>query len=147
MKFSNLILSGIIISALAFSGCEKEIVSRNMEFEALNPAKTDTASWRWKTILLTKADEFPVTSPIAITAPDYKLELLEIKSWQNKMTGQEKDIVKYWSAGVVLRWNEIMRELVAKYNLPPYQNEDNSYPIPNAANPLAYPYFPFSQHC
>ena len=73
MKFSNLILSGIIISALAFSGCEKEIVSRNMEFEALNPANTDTAAWRWKTILLTKADEFPVASPIAITAPDYKL--------------------------------------------------------------------------
>ena len=144
MKFSNLILSGIIISALAISGCEKEIVSRNMEFEALNPANTDTAAWRWKTILLTKADEFPLASPIAITAPDYKLELLEIKSWQNKMSDKEKDLVKYWSAGVVLRWNEIMRELVAKYNLPPYQNDDNTYPIPNAANPLAYPYFPFS---
>jgi hypothetical protein len=44
----------------------------------------------------------------------------------------------------VLRWNEIMRELVAKHNIPPYQNEDGSYPFPSAANPFAYPTFPFS---
>jgi hypothetical protein len=37
-----------------------------------------------------------------------------------------------------------MRSLVAKYNLPPYQNPDGTYPAPNANNPLAYPYFPFA---
>src|SRR5687768_5605255 len=37
-----------------------------------------------------------------------------------------------------------MRELVAKHNLPPYQNPDNTYPAPNANNPLAYPQFPFA---
>ena len=37
-----------------------------------------------------------------------------------------------------------MRELVAKHNLPPYQNEDGSYPAPSAANPFNYPQFPFS---
>ena len=37
-----------------------------------------------------------------------------------------------------------MRELVAKYNLPPYQNADGTYPIPSAANPFAYPLFPFA---
>ena len=60
------------------------------------------------------------------------------------MTSDEKRIVKYWSAGAVLRWNEILRELVAKHNLPPYQNPDGTYPIPNANNPLAYPQFPFA---
>jgi hypothetical protein len=44
----------------------------------------------------------------------------------------------------VLRWNEIMRGLVAKHNLPPYQLEDGSYPAPNANNPFSYPEFPFS---
>jgi hypothetical protein len=130
--------------ACFFTSCEKEIVSRNEEFAALNPLNSDTGAGKWKTVLLTSPDEFPVPAPLAITAADYKLELLEIKSWQNKMTSQEKEQVKYWSAGVVLRWNEIMRELVAKYNLPPYQNADGTYPIPNAANPLAYPFFPFS---
>ena len=43
-----------------------------------------------------------------------------------------------------LRWNEILRELVAKHNLPPYQNPDGTYPAPNANNPLAYPQFPFA---
>ena len=37
-----------------------------------------------------------------------------------------------------------MRGLVAKYNLPPYQKADGTYPIPSGANPFAYPQFPFS---
>ena len=37
-----------------------------------------------------------------------------------------------------------MRELVAKYNLPPYQNADGTYPFPSANNPFAYPLFPFA---
>ncbi|MEO6188335.1 MAG: phosphatase PAP2 family protein, partial [Ginsengibacter sp.] len=53
-------------------------------------------------------------------------------------------IIKYWSAGAVLRWNEIMRELVAKYNLAPYQNPDGTYPGPNSNNPFEYPQFPFA---
>jgi hypothetical protein len=60
------------------------------------------------------------------------------------MTDDEKAKIKHWSAGAVLRWDEIMRELVAKHNLPPYQNEDGTYPIPSGANPFAYPQFPFS---
>ena len=43
-----------------------------------------------------------------------------------------------------MRWNELMRELVAKYNLPPYHNPDGTYPAPSAANPFAYPLFPFA---
>jgi hypothetical protein len=33
---------------------------------------------------------------------------------------------------------------VARHNLAPYQNADNTYPIPSPANPFAYPQFPFS---
>ena len=36
------------------------------------------------------------------------------------------------------------RGLVAKYNLPPYQSPDGTYPIPSAANPFTYPLFPFA---
>ena len=63
---------------------------------------------------------------------------------QQNLTGEQKNEIKYWSAGAVLRWNEIMRELVAKHNLPPYQNEDGTYPIPSSVNPFNYPQFPFS---
>ena len=40
--------------------------------------------------------------------------------------------------------NEILRGLVAKYNLAPYQNADGTYPFPSSTNPFAYPQFPFS---
>jgi hypothetical protein len=43
-------------------------------------------------------------------------------------------MVNYWGAGAVLRWNEIMRERVAKHNIPPYQNADGTYPISQANN-------------
>jgi hypothetical protein len=70
--------------------------------------------------------------------------LNEIKSWQAKLTDEHNRIIRYWSAGAVLRWNEILRELVAKHNLPPYQTPDGTYPAPNANNPFAYPQFPFA---
>ena len=88
--------------------------------------------------------EFPVAAPIATNSPAYIAELNEIKSYQRELTEKQKEIIKYWSAGAILRWNEILRQLVAKHNLAPYQNEDSTYPAPNAANPFAYPQFPFS---
>ena len=47
------------------------------------------------------------------------------------------------SADVVLHWNEILLELVARADLPPAPNPDGTYPVPDAANPFAYPTFPF----
>ena len=53
-------------------------------------------------------------------------------------------MIAYWSGGGVLRWNQILRELVARYNLPPAPRADGTYPAPDAANPFADPAFPFS---
>ncbi len=74
----------------------------------------------------------------------YTADLIEIKSLQKNLNKDQENSIKYWAAGGVLRWNEIMRGLVAKYNLPPKANSDTSYPIPSANNPLAYPLFPFT---
>jgi hypothetical protein len=139
---SLLIFSGCLASV--FTYCSKETASRTDETPALSPAKTDINAGTWKTILLTAADEFPLPPPAAITTPDYTAQLNEIKSWQANITPEQDRSIRYWSAGSVLRWNEILRELVAKHNLPPYQNTDGTYPAPNANNPLAYPQFPFS---
>jgi membrane-associated phospholipid phosphatase len=119
-------------------------VERNLLFPALNPAKTDSNAGAWKPILLSAANEFPVPAPAVVTSPAYIAELNEIKAWQRNLTSEQKNIIQYWSAGAVLRWNEILRELVAKHNVPPYQNPDGTYPAPSAANPFAYPVFPFS---
>lgn len=127
-----------------FVSCKKDIEGRTDNTPALAPANIDVNAGTWKTILLTGPTDFPVAAPIATTTPDYIAQINEIKTWQGDLTSQEKAIVKYWSAGAVLRWNEILRDLVAKHNLPPYQNADGTYPFPNANNPLAYPQFPFA---
>lgn len=128
----------------SLSACSKDFEELNLMIPALNPTANDANAGSWKPILLTNPNEIPVSAPIAKTAPDYTAQINEIKAWQKNISEDERRLVKYWSAGAVLRWNEIMRELVAKYNLPPFQNENGTYPLPNANNPLAYPYFPFS---
>ncbi len=132
-----------VVTVLNIS-CSKEITEENETYELLNPTRPDANAGTWKPILLTAPNEFPCAVPIATTSPDYVLQLNEIKSFQNDITSDKRKIVNYWGAGAVLRWNEIMRELVAKHNIPPYQNADGTYPIPQANNPLAYPTFPFS---
>ncbi|HZH36857.1 MAG TPA: phosphatase PAP2 family protein [Flavisolibacter sp.] len=134
-------LAGFILVVLS---CSKAITERTDGAPALAPANQDLRAGTWKTVLLTSPTEIAVPAPIATNSPDYVAQINEIKTWQANLTSTEREMVKYWTAGAVLRWNEIMRELVAKHNRPPYQNADGSYPLPNAANPLAYPTFPFA---
>ncbi len=126
------------------AGCKQEIVNRTENIAVLNPEKTDIDAGLWKPVLLSRPDEFAVAAPEAVTSTTYKQELTSLKEMQQNISSEQEKQIRYWSAGGVLRWNEILRELVAKYNLPPYQNADGTYPIPAAANPFAYPLFPFS---
>jgi hypothetical protein len=142
--FLVIVVTGLIAGSTVFNSCSKSIDEANMSYPMINPTRTDANAGTWKPILLTTANEFPVATPIAATSPDYIIQLNEIKSFQNNITADEKKLVAYWGAGAVLRWNEIMRELVALHNLPPYQNADGTYPVPSANNPLAYPTFPFA---
>ncbi|PWV48334.1 PAP2 superfamily protein [Chitinophaga sp. S165] len=139
--YSVIVFMAAVIVIIA---CNKDIEGRTDNIPALAPANLDLNAGAWKPVLLTSPSEFAVAAPGVTTSPDYIAQINEIKAWQADMTKEEERIVKYWSAGGVLRWNEIMRELVAKHNLPPYQNEDGTYPVPSAANPLAYPLFPFA---
>lgn len=141
-KFIYYILSPFLL--YAFSSCSKSLDEVNASFPQLAPSKIDLNAGSWKPILLSAADEFPLAAPVATSSSGYVAELNEIKAWQHKLTEREEAIINYWSVGGVLRWNEIMRELVAKHNLPPYQNADGTYPAPSAANPFAYPVFPFA---
>ncbi|MGZ3845104.1 MAG: phosphatase PAP2 family protein, partial [Flavisolibacter sp.] len=143
-KKTLLFIPVLIYTLMQVTSCSKEITDRTANAPALTPAKTDLDAGGWKPILLNSATDFPVAAPIATNSPDYVAQINEIKSWQSNISPDEKAMVKYWSAGAVFRWNEILRELVAKHNVPPYQNADGTYPAPNANNPLAYPLFPFA---
>jgi hypothetical protein len=136
--------------ALVFAGivlwsCNKsDLNDKSLDFPSLQPANLDLNAGTWRPVLLTSPDEFALQAPMATNTPAYTAEVNEIKAYQRNLTDEQKASIKYWSAGAVLRWNEILRELVAVHNLPPYQNEDGTYPAPNAANPFAYPQFPFA---
>ncbi len=134
-----------LMGALFFySSCKKDIISRNDLYPALTPATEDLNADTWKPVLITNPSVFTVAAPAAVTSPAYVADLNEIKAYQRSLTSDQQAIIKYWSAGAVLRWNEILRQLVAKHNLAPYQNIDGTYPAPSSTNPFAYPQFPFS---
>ena len=134
----------ITTAVMLLTACNKSISDRTADLPALNPANLDLNAGTWKPVLLSRPDTFAVAAPVATSSPLYAADLNEIKAYQRSLTGDQVEQIKYWSAGGVLRWNEIMRGLVAKYNLPPYQNADGTYPIPSSANPFANPVFPFS---
>jgi hypothetical protein len=138
------IIQLLTILSFQWMACSKNVAERNEQYPSLNPARIDTAAGNWLPILLTSSAEFSVPPPVATNTPTYLAELNEIKSWQQNLTAQQQQMIRYWSAGAVLRWNEILRTLVAKRNLPPYQNPNGTYPFPSAANPFAYPIFPFA---
>jgi len=132
------------VAAIVIVSCSKDINERTEGLPPLNPESLDIDAGTWKTVLLSRPDTFMVAAPALTNSPAFLADINEIKAYQHSLTATQKSSIQYWAAGGVLRWNEIMRELVAKYNLPPYQNLDGSYPIPSAANPFNYPQFPFS---
>jgi len=134
----------VLIASVFLGSCNKSVVDRTTSYPALAPANIDLNADTWKPVLAKDPTVFTLAAPDALTSPAYVADINEIKGYQSNLTSDQKAIISYWSAGAVLRWNEILRDLVAKHNLPPYQNLDGSYPAPNSANPFAYPQFPFS---
>lgn len=110
----------------------------------LNPKSSDANAGAWKTILSFSKDSYLPASPLDQNDAAFKQQLNDIVELQKNLSDADRSNLNYWGTGGVLRWNEILRQLVAKYNLPPVNNPDGSYPIPSAANPLAYPFFPFA---
>lgn len=131
-------LAGVIIS------CDKTVTEPIKE--AYTPLSLDEKAGTWKTYVLASPMDVAVAVPKAATDAAY---LKELDSLKNKIlpavSSTNKDAVAYWGAGAVYRWNEIARELAARYNLAPAYNEElGKYPVPDATNPLADPKFPFA---
>ncbi len=138
-KFSLFILATFITMQ-----CSKKVVNVDANLPPLNPSSLDSTGGTWKTILLSNAPQVPIPSPSASNSSDYMNELSQIKLMQQGMNASDQAMVSYWTAGYVLRWNETLRGLVAKYNLPTAVGDNNIYPIPSPSNPFNYPQFPFS---
>lgn len=116
------------------TACEKYIDSDGTELAALAPAKTDVEAATWKPYTLVSQKEFPVATPEAVTSDNYLKEIAEVKTAVANLTEDQRNAIRYWNGGGILRWNQIMRQLVAKNNLSPAENAEGKYPIPSAAN-------------
>ena len=104
----------------------------------------DANAGSWRLIVLTSPTQVPVPAPVPVTDAAYRAELDALKQAQAQMTEGQRQSLDYWSRGGVLRWNEVLLELVAKANLPPAPLANGSYPFPDANNPFADPNFPFA---
>ncbi|MVM31901.1 phosphatase PAP2 family protein [Spirosoma sp. HMF4905] len=143
-KYNRILAIGSIVTSLsiAFVSCDKSISEPQRVGYA--PASVDEKAGTWKTYVLTAPTDVTVATPSATSSTDYQAELTDLKSKSASLTQAQQEAVVYWGAGAVYRWNEIARELCARYNIPPASNADGKYPVPDAANPLADPKFPFA---
>jgi hypothetical protein len=131
-------------AAIAIVSCDKTITVPSTSLPAIEAASTDSTAGTWRMIVLTSPDQVVVPDPTATSSTAYQGELASVKAAQAIMTDAQRTNVQYWTGAGVLRWNEIERELVARYNLPPAPTAAGSYPLPDAENPFSDPVFPFS---
>ncbi len=142
-KLYKSIFSLALASCVFVTSCDKSI-EFSEQLTPLQPASLDEGAGTWKMAFMSAPDQIAVAAPADPSSDAYKAELASIKDAQSKLTGGQKGIIEFWSGGGVLRWNQIFRELVARYNLPPAPRADGSYPVPDAENPFADPAFPFA---
>lgn len=143
-KYSYFLLASALIAALSATlvSCDKRI--DELQPVAYTPASLDDKAGTWKPYVLTAPADVTIASPATASSAAYMDELASLKVKSANLTQKQQQAVTYWGAGAVYRWNEIARELSARYNVPPASTADGKYPIPDAANPLADPKFPFA---
>ena len=127
----------ILLTLLFLSNCKKEAPVSNPEFPALTFDNPDANGGAWKTIIITSPNDFSVDIPVNLDSEEYKQELAQSKFVVNQRTYAQQVAINYWASGGVLRWNQIARELVAKYNHPPKEGQKSDPTKPMASPPFA----------
>lgn len=132
----------IIATLTAIIACNKSVDQRFVP--TFEPTSIEQNGGNWKTILLANGSEPSIPAPDATNSPAYQAELAQIAQKQAALSTSDQALIDDWKGSGMIKWNAMARQLVAKYNLPPEANPDGTYPVPSAANPGAYPKFPFA---
>jgi hypothetical protein len=139
--FSRMVMPSV--AALTLAGCDKSIT----ETESLLPqtaVNVDANAGSWRMIVLSSPSQVAVPAPSATTSAAYLAEIAALKTAQASLQPEQRERIEYWTGGGVLRWNQILRGLVARYNLPPAPRADGTYIFPDVNNPFGDPAFPFA---
>src|SRR6185295_2939003 len=144
MKASAFLFRSLAVaSVLTAGGACNQNVPLLETLPPLTPANADANAGNWRMIVLTGPTQIAVPAPAPVVSDAYLAELAAMKTAQASLTDTQRASIEYWSGGGVLRWNQIMRELVARADLPPAPRDDGTYPVPDSENPFADPQFPF----
>jgi hypothetical protein len=142
-RLATSLAAAVVGAALVSIGCNKDIPT----LETLSPSSpsgADANAGTWRMIVLGGPTQIGVAAPAPAASEAYQAELAAIKAAQAALTDAQRQNIDYWAGGGVLRWNQVMRELVARFNLPPAPRDSGTYPAPDAENPFADPLFPFA---
>ena len=138
LKYLPLLLpTSFLFILFTLFGCKENTPVYTPEFPPLIFENPDANGGTWKTIIIKSPDNFSVDIPSNNDSDEYQRELLESKEIINQRTYAQEVAINYWASGGVLRWNQIARELVAKYNHPPKDGETNDFAKPMASPPFA----------
>jgi hypothetical protein len=132
----------LLVLAVAASGCNKDL-EPSEQLSPASPSGADANAGSWRMIVLSGPTQFMVPPPAPAGSDAYQAELAAIKVAQGGITDAQRESIEYWSGGGVLRWNQVMRELVARADLPPAPRDNGTYPTPDPENPFADPQYPF----
>ena len=133
----SLLRTSLPIILLSLSNCKEHNPVSKPEFPPLTFENPDANGGAWKTVIIKSPLEFSVNIPDNNDSDEFQRELLESKEIVSKRTYAQDVAINYWASGGVLRWNQIARELVAKYNHPPKNGEVQSTGVPMASPPFA----------
>ena len=111
-----------------------------IDFDSYQWATLDEDGGTWKTVIIANNEAIAIPAPEAVA----QTEIDEVKNGVKNITAAQKEIADYWTSNPEIRWNEIARNIAAKYNLAPAPNPDGTYSIPDATKPDSYPNFPFA---
>ena len=137
--FSIIFLSGLLLGVVA---CKEPTIDEGI-LPFVLPATVDADGGGWRTIVLKSATDIAVPQPTAITSDAYQQELTSVKNGLLGLNPDQNTAVTYWADGGVRRWNQIARQLVAKYNLLPNYLTPTTGQLSSTdpANPMASPSF------
>ena len=143
IKYAILIAAAGACLLMAISSCNKDITP-DINYDAFEYGSIDEDAGTWKTVLLASPGQVAVPAPADPASPEYLAELAALKAASASPNADQMDKINKWSTNGFIRWNQVARELTAKYFIFSKPNEDGSYSLPSAAHPDQYPLFPLS---
>jgi PAP2 superfamily len=114
-NYKNILVVLILVSIL--QSC-KEDIPEVATLPIVVPTKLDENAGTWKTVLA-NSGTISIPTPQPTTSAEYQAELQELVNLSTNRTNEQTSRANFWAAGSVVRWNEIARDLVAKYNVAP----------------------------